>query len=130
MQQRRNVNVAGASHVNPIPSASRRGPFVVSGAISGTDPATGKVPEDLDSQCRLMFDDVRRVIAAAGGVPDDIIKVNVRITDRALRPILNRHWVEMFPDRESRPARHTSTSSDPAPPMQIQCDLLAVLGEG
>ncbi|MBV8508025.1 MAG: RidA family protein, partial [Alphaproteobacteria bacterium] len=70
MEQRRSIDVTGAKHVNPIPSASRRGPFVVSGAISGTDPATGKVPADLDEQCRLMFENVRRVMAAAGGSPD------------------------------------------------------------
>src|SRR5271155_646881 len=129
MEKRRSIDVAGARHVNPIPSASRRGPFVVTGAISGADPATGKVPEDLDAQCRLMFDNVRRVITAAGGTPDDIIKMTVWITDRGLRPILNKHWVEMFPDAGSRPARHTLTSADFVPPMQIQCDLLAVLGE-
>ena len=36
----------------------------------------------------------------------------------------------MFPDAHSRPARHTLTSRDFAAPMQIQCDLMAVLGEG
>ena len=130
MEKRRSINVAGASHTNPIPSASRRGPFVVSGAISGADPATGKVPDDLDAQCRLMFENVRRVIGAAGGSPDDIVKMTVWITDRALRPILNKHWIEMFPDANSRPARHTVTSRDFTPPMQIQCDLLAVVDEG
>jgi len=130
MEKRRSINVAGASHTNPIPSASRRGPFVVSGAISGADPATGKVPDDLDAQCRLMFENVRRVIGAAGGSPEDIVKMTVWITDRALRPILNKHWIEMFPDANSRPARHTVTSRDFTPPMQIQCDLLAVLDEG
>lgn len=130
MDKRRSVNVAGASHANPIPSASRRGPFVVSGAISGTDPQTGKVPDDLDAQCRLMFANVRRVIEAAGGTPDDIVKMTVWISDRALRPTLNKHWVEMFPDAQSRPARHTVTSTDLVAPMQVQCDLLAVLGEG
>jgi 2-iminobutanoate/2-iminopropanoate deaminase len=129
MEKRRSINVAGASHVNPIPSASRRGPFVVTGAISGADPQTGQVPADLDAQCRLMFDNVRRVMAA-GGMPDDIVKLNVWITDRALRPILNKHWVEMFPDPHSRPARHTLTNADLVAPMQIQCDLPAVLGEG
>src|SRR6202008_613919 len=122
MDKRRSIDVAGAKHVNPIPSASRRGPFVVSGAISGTDPATGKVPTDLDEQCRVM--------AAAGGSPDDIVKMTVWITDRSLREIMNRHWVVMFPDASSRPARHTLTSRDFTAPMQIQCDLMAVLGEG
>jgi len=127
MDKRQSIDVAGAKHVNPIPSASRRGPFVVTGAISGTDPQSGQVPPDLDEQCRFMFDNVRRVMDAAGGTPDDIIKITVWISDRSLRPVLNKHWVEMFPDPHSRPARHTLTSSDFAPPMQIQCDLLAVL---
>ena len=130
MDKRRSIDVAGAKHVNPIPSASRRGPFVASGAISGADPETGKVPDDLDEQCRLMFENVRRVMAAAGGSPDDIIKMTVWITDRSLRPILNKHWIEIFPDPHSRPARHTVTSADFTAPMQIQCDLLAVLSEG
>ena len=127
MQKRRSVQVEGVRHVNPIPSACRRRPFVVSGAISGADPATGKVPADLDTQCRQMFDNVRRVIAAAGGSPEDIIKMNVWISDRGLREIMNRYWVEMFPDPDSRPARHTVTHADFTPPMQIQCDLLAVV---
>ena len=129
MDKRRSINVAGASHTNPIPSASRKGPFLVTGAISGTDPATGKVPEDLDRQCAQMFANVRRVMETAGGSPDDIIKMTVWITDRALRPTLNKHWVEMFPDAQSRPARHTVASGDFSPPMQIQCDLLAVIGD-
>src|SRR6202042_2413803 len=121
MEKRRSIDVAGARHVNPIPSASRRGPFVVSGAISGANPATGKVPEDLDAQCAAMFVNVRRVIETAGGTTDDIIKMNVWITDRALRPFMNKYWVEMFPDPHSRPARHTIASGDFTPPMQIQC---------
>ncbi len=129
MQQRRSVYVDGVKHVNPIPSACRRGPFVVSGAISGMDPATGKVPAELDAQCRHMFDNVRRVIAAAGGTPEDIVKMTVWITDRSLREIMNRYWVEMFPDPVSRPARHTVAHGDFTAPMQIQCDLLAVVAE-
>jgi 2-iminobutanoate/2-iminopropanoate deaminase len=129
MEKRRSIDVAGAQHVNPIPSASRRGPFVVSGAISGADLETRKVPEDLDEQCRLMFENVRRIMTAAGGSPDDIVKMTVWITDRSLREIMNRHWVAMFPDPQSRPARHTVTSHDFTAPMQIQCDLMAVIGE-
>lgn len=129
MEQRRSIDVPGARHVNPIPSACRRGPFVVTGAISGADPQTGKVNPDLDAQCGAMFANVGRVMAAAGGTPADIVKMTVWITDRALRETLNRHWVAMFPDPHSRPARHTMTSPDLAAPMQIQCDIMAVLAE-
>lgn len=75
MEKRRSIEVSGVTHVNPIPAACRRGPFVVSGAIGGADPQTGKVPDDLDAQCRQMFENVRRVMSAAGGTPDDIIKM-------------------------------------------------------
>ena len=129
MDQRRSIEVSGVKHLNPIPAASRKGPFVVSGAISGADVETGKVPEDLDAQCAAMFANVRRLIEAAGGTPDDIVKMTVWIADRALRPTLNKYWVEMFPDPHSRPARHTVASGDLVPPMQIQCDLLAVIGD-
>ena len=116
-----------AEMIQRIPSACRRGPFVVSGGISGGDPDTGKVPPDIESQCRFMFENVRRIMAAAGGSTDDIIKMTVWITDRSLREILNRHWVAMFPDPHSRPARHTLSSRDFIPPMQVQCDILAVV---
>ncbi len=129
MDKRRSIEVSGVKHQNPIPAASRKGPFVVSGAISGADPESGKVPPDLDAQCRQMFANVRRLIEAAGGTPDDIVKMTVWIADRGLRPTLNKYWVEMFPDPHSRPARHTVASSDLAPPMQVQCDLLAVVGD-
>jgi 2-iminobutanoate/2-iminopropanoate deaminase len=129
MDKRRSIEVSGVKHLNPIPAASRKGPFVVSGAISGADSATGKVPEDLDAQCAAMFANVRRLIEAAGGAPEDIVKMTVWISDRALRPTLNKYWVEMFPDPHSRPARHTVASGDLVPPMRIQCDLLAVIGE-
>ena len=127
--KRRSIDVAGARHVNPIPTACRRGPFLTTGAISGTDPATGKVAEDLDAQCRLMFENVRRVMAAAGGTPEDIVKMTVWISDRSLRETMNRYWVEMFPDAGSRPARHTVAHADFPSPMQIQCDVLAVIDD-
>jgi len=129
VEKRRSIEAAGVKHQNPIPSASRKGPFVVSGAIGGADPETGKVPEDLDAQCRQMFDNVRRIMSAAGGTPDDIVKMTVWIADRGLRPVMNRYWVEMFPDPHSRPARHTVAHGDFTPPTQIQCDLLAVIDD-
>jgi enamine deaminase RidA (YjgF/YER057c/UK114 family) len=129
MEKRRSIEVGGVKHVNPIPSASRRGPFVVSGAISGADPESGKVPAELEAQCGNMFANVRRIMEAAGGSPDDIVKMTVWIADRKLRETMNRYWVEMFPDPHSRPARHTVAHGDFTSPMQIQCDILGVIGE-
>ena len=128
MEKRRSINVPGASHANPIPSASRKGPFVVTGAISGTDPATGKVPEDLDAQCRQMFANVRRVIETAGGTPDDIIKMTFWMKDPTTgRAALNDEWLKMFPDAASRPARHTMALG-PESNALVTCEFVAVFG--
>lgn len=125
MSGRRSIEVPGVRHKNPIPSACRRGPLLASGAISGADPDTGKVPGDLDLQCRFLFENVRRIMAAAGGSPEDIVKVTVWMADRGLREILNRHWIAMFPDPHARPARHTMATPDLTPPIQVQCEILA-----
>jgi enamine deaminase RidA (YjgF/YER057c/UK114 family) len=53
----------------------------------------------------------------AGGTPDDIVKMTVWITDRALRPILNKHWIGMFPDPHSRPAKRRAGNE---PALQIE----------
>jgi 2-iminobutanoate/2-iminopropanoate deaminase len=129
MEKRRSIEVPGVQHKNPIPSAAKRGPFLTTGAISGTDPKTGEVPADLERQCALMFENVRQILAAAGGSPEDILKMTVWMADRGQRETLNRHWTRMFPDPHSRPSRHTMTSRDLAPPIEIQCDILAVLEE-
>ena len=113
MEKRRSIEVPGVKHVNPIPAACRRGPFVTTGAISGADPATGKVPEDLDAQCRQMFENVRRLITAAGGTPEDIIKMTVWISDRKLREL--RQWlilVKALP--AGAPAGHRKPVAKPA----------------
>src|SRR5947208_13956259 len=95
MEKRRSIEVSGVKHVNPIPSASRRGPFVVSGAISGADPETGELPVELDAQCRTMFDNVRRSMPAPGGSPGRLVQTHACIADRKVRQTMNRYWVEV-----------------------------------
>src|SRR5438045_7672595 len=107
MEKRRSIEVSGVKHVNPIPSASRRGPFVVSGAISGADPETGKVPAELDAQCRQMFDNVRRSMVAAGGGAEEIIKMSVWSADRKVGEMRDGAGVEQFRHPPLRPARHS-----------------------
>ena len=49
MSNRTSIEVPGLEHVNPIPNASRLGPFLMSGGIFGKDPGTGKVPEGIEA---------------------------------------------------------------------------------
>lgn len=129
MSRRRSFEVVGLRHVNPIPMGSIIGNLMMTSGIFGRDPATGVAPDDLAAQCRLMFQNVRAVMQAAGGTPEDIIKVVVWARDLSFKEAVNREWLAMFPDEHSRPARHTMMYNDFAGNVLVQCELVAVLPE-
>ena len=125
MAKRTSIEIAGFAHKNPIPAASRVGNMLMTGIITGTDPATGKLAATLEAQCANIFHHVRSIMAAADGSTDDIIKMNVWMADRSNRDVLNAEWVKMFPDADSRPARHTSQTALEGGQL-IVCDITAV----
>ena len=125
---RASVDVAGFTHANPIPVASRIGPFVATGAITGRDPETGTMPLDADRQLSHVFDHVRRLMAQLGGTTDDILKMTFHLADPEDREALNREWLAMFPDPASRPARQ-AIAAQLARGAVVHCDLLAVLSD-
>jgi enamine deaminase RidA (YjgF/YER057c/UK114 family) len=127
--KRRSIEIPNFSHAVPIPAASVIDRLLVSGGVSGSDPDTGKIPVGLEDQCRFMFVNVRRILEAAGGSPDDIIKMTVFMKDRAGRAAINKEWLVMFPDEASRPARHTLAYDGLNPPMLVQCEVMALLPE-
>jgi 2-iminobutanoate/2-iminopropanoate deaminase len=125
MAKRKSIEIAGFAHKNPIPAASRVGNMLMTGIITGTDPATGKLADTLDAQCADIFHHVRSIMKAAGGSTDDIIKM---MADRSNRDVLNAEWVKMFPDPHARPARHTSQTALEGGQL-IVCDITAVFTE-
>lgn len=127
MTKRRSIEVEGLKHVNPIPNACRIGPLLMSGGIYGKDPATGQIAGDIAEQCKLMFENVRRVLEAGGATPEHVIKMSFWVTDKALRSHINKEWVAMFPDPHSRPARHTFTDADQPSGALVTCDVIAVI---
>lgn len=127
MSNRTSIEVPGLEHVNPIPNASRIGPFLVSGGIFGKDPGTGKVAEGIDAQCEQTFANIRKVLEAGGAKPEDIIKLSVWLKDIGDRPTVNKYWLQMFPDANSRPARHTFPTPDLRTPLLVECEIMAVI---
>ena len=127
MPERKSVNFAGFSHQNPIPNASRVGNIVMSSVIGGSNPGTRDLPPTLEAQVANVFAYIRAAVEAAGGTPANIVKVDFFVKDPAAqREALNAEWVRMFPDPESRPARHTQ----PLPAdsrAQVQASFVAVL---
>ncbi|ODU04521.1 MAG: hypothetical protein ABS81_09625 [Pseudonocardia sp. SCN 72-86] len=127
---RRSIEVPGLHHGGvPIPQACVVGDLLVSSAISPLDPDSGVVPTDVAKQVEVAFANVRRVLDAAGGSTADVVRCTVLVADKAIRPVVDEHWLLMFPDPTSRPARHTSRIDLP-PTLHLQLEITAVLGEG
>lgn len=126
---RRSIYIEGFSHgKNPVPAASVIGNTLMTGAVFGTERATGEVPAAVEEQCRLMFENVGRILEAAGGRFDDILKMTFYLRPGVSRELVNQHWVARFPDPASRPARHVVVSDHLPASMSLQCDLVALLG--
>jgi len=126
MAQRQSVNFPGFSHSNPIPNASRIGSIMMTSVISGVDPGTRNLPPELEGQVANLFRHIRSAVEAAGGSPDNIIKINFYMKDPATgRAALNGEWVKMFPDANARPARHTMALG-PESNALVTCDFAAV----
>ena len=128
MAKRKSINGSRARHENPIPNASRVCNVVMSSVIGGTKPGTRELPPSLDEQVANVFAHIRHDVEAAGGSVDDIIKINFWLKDpTSQRAALNAEWVKMFPDPESRPARHTLALPADSRSL-VQADFTAMLG--
>jgi enamine deaminase RidA (YjgF/YER057c/UK114 family) len=128
MARRKSIHYPGFKHENPIPNGSMIGNILMSSIISGRDPDAGTVPPELDAQVTNIFKQIKLCVEAAGGTPDNILKVNFWMKDPATgRKALNGEWSKMFPDPDSRPARHTLSLAANAP-HHVTCDFVAVIG--
>src|SRR5258705_12215477 len=125
MVERKSIYIPSFQHQNPIPNAARVGDFLMSGLIAGVDPGTRLLPDDLDEQLTNLFTYVKDIVEAAGGTTDNIVKMNVWLKDPDNRELLNKHWLAMFPDEATRPARHTQPLPG-ASGVLVACDITAV----
>lgn len=127
---RKAISVPGLGHGDqPIPLAvtvtGAIGGLLVTGGVSGRDPKTGEIPKDVADEVTQAFANLRAILDEAECTEQSVAKVTVYTTDRSIREHVNREWVAMFPDPESRPARHTLVHQLPG--MRIQLECLAVM---
>ena len=126
MGRRQSFHLSGRDHAAPIPIASKIGNILYSSGIGPSDPDTSETPEDPAEQARAMFKNIRDVMKAAGGSPDDIIYLELRLRSRKLREHIDPEWIAMFPDEHDRPARHASEVEGTGTSL-MQCQLIAVM---
>lgn len=126
MSRRRSIEVQGFSHGGqPIPAACRVGGLIMTGGVYGLDPATGKLPDDVAEQARLMFANLDRILSAGGASFEDVARMTVYVKVPEARAAVNAEWLAAFPDPASRPARHILQNDQLPANMLVQCDATA-----
>ena len=128
MARRRSINAVEGFHhgKTPIPVATIVNNMLFSGAISGYDHDIGDFVDGMENQVQLVFTYVRRVLDAAATSPDNVGKMTFYVKSKEVRQAINKEWLDLFPDPDSRPARHTMTHEMPANKF-LMCDLIAVI---
>ena len=126
MGRRQVIDLAGMGHRAPISLGVRIDNVLYTSGISGRDTEKDEMPEDAAGQAKCMFHNIRLMMEAAGGSTDDIIYMQLRLKDRALREFVDPEWLAMFPDPEDRPARHAE-AAELGGGMLMQCQIMAVL---
>jgi 2-iminobutanoate/2-iminopropanoate deaminase len=126
MATRRQVDVGPRAGGPNIPAAVVLGNLILPSVISGRDPAAEKQSTDPEIQIAQAFVNMRAVIEAAGGSLDGIGKVTVYLRDFDHRGLVNKYWLDMFPDAADRPARHV-LKADLQGGDWVQLDVIASL---
>jgi 2-iminobutanoate/2-iminopropanoate deaminase len=102
---------AAPAHTGPVPQAVEVGDWIFVSALFGTDPATGKLPDDAAAEVDQLFANLTAILEAAGADLSAVARVGIFMRDLQLdRPTLNQRWVHHFGDH--RPARSAVEVSD------------------
>ena len=93
---RRNVNLPNHSSALPFSDAILVGVTLYLSGRIGIDPVTGRVPEDVDAEIKLLFDGFEAVLQQAGMSMDDLVQVQIFSPRLDLWPHFNTAYIKRF----------------------------------
>jgi 2-iminobutanoate/2-iminopropanoate deaminase len=101
---RRAITPDGPAPVGPYSHAVRAGKVVYVSGQTPIDPETGKLLDgDVRAQTGQCFQNLFTVLKAAGLTPDEVVKVNVFLTDMndfaAMNEVYASHFAKPYPAR-------------------------------
>src|SRR5574338_1162130 len=91
--------------IGPYSQALRAGGLVFAAGQTGSDPATGELPDGVAAQAEQVLANLAAVLAAAGSRMDLVTKTTIFLTDMAdfatVNEIYARHLREPYPARST-----------------------------
>lgn len=127
---RRTIKTSDApAAIGPYSQAIKAGNTVYLSGQIPLDPATGAVVEgDFNTLVNRVFDNLAAVADAAGGTLDDIVKLNIFLTDLSRFGVVNDLMAERF--SQPYPARATVEVSALPKGVPVEMDAVMVLAGG
>jgi 2-iminobutanoate/2-iminopropanoate deaminase len=98
-------------HTGPVPQAVESGGWIYVSALFGSDPKTGRIPEDPREEAEQLFSNLTAILAAAGATLTDVVRMGIFMKDlQRDRPTFNEIWQRRF--GAHRPARSAVQAGD------------------
>ncbi|MDO6389681.1 Rid family detoxifying hydrolase [Pontibacter sp. BT731] len=121
---RKAFNAEGAVAVGPYSHAVESGELVFLSGQTPIDSSTGKLVQgDIAAQTEQCFQNLFQVLSAAGLSPDDVVKVNVFLTDMANFEAMNKVYASEF--ATPYPARTTIGVASLPLGAQVEIEMIA-----
>lgn len=101
--RRRVINLPGRTDTLPYSNAVLVGDTLYLAGSIGVDPKTGRPPDDIEAEIRLVFDGMNNVLSAAGMTVNDVVTVTVYCPDLTLydkfNSVYRTYFAKDFPAR-------------------------------
>lgn len=121
---RKAFNAEGAVAVGPYSHAVESGELVFLSGQTPIDSGTGKLVQgDIAAQTEQCFQNLFQVLASAGLTPDDVVKVNVFLTDMGNFEAMNKVYATKF--ASPYPARTTIGVASLPLGAQVEIEMIA-----
>jgi 2-iminobutanoate/2-iminopropanoate deaminase len=101
---RKVIKLAGGPVQAPFSDAILSGNTLYLAGRIGIDPKTGKVPEKIEDEIKILLDSEKEVLAQAGMTMDDLVYVQIACTDLSLFQKFNPIYASYFSTKDY-PAR-------------------------
>jgi len=102
--ERKAINLQGKSVQAPFSDAILAGNTLYLAGRIGLDPKTGKAPDKIEDEIKILLDGEKEVLAQAGMSMDDLVYVQLSCTDLTLfdkfNAIYKTYFTKDFPARE------------------------------
>ena len=110
--------------IGPYSQAVKAGNLVFLSGQIAIDPKSGKIVEGFEAQARLVLENVKAVLEAAGSSIDKVIKANIYLVDLGKFGEFNSIYAEYF--GESKPARACVEVSRLPKEVEVEMEVVAI----